>query len=343
VSKTTKIGIGVAVLAVIGIVVGILVTRPKGDFTLPATLTLAVPITRTGTLDITLTPPQGKTLPAGDITFSFKETSLPAGIKATFNPAKITVKSGDEQKKPQKTTLTVEVGEAAKTGSYTLTVVAKGGGVTRESKLTLTVQVKPDYSLEVSPATVTVKQGASATVTVNIKRNETMKDPVDLTVTGAPTGMKVTVDPTKVPADKASATLKIEVPATGVDAKDYTLTITGKATGIADKTASLKVTVQLVDFSLKAEPSVVTIQPGASAQVKIAITRTNLTDPVTFTAKNVPAGLSVTFNPASATGDATTVTISAAADAAPGSYSFTVEGTAAGKTKTVTISVTVGG
>ena len=41
-SKTTKIGIGVAVLAVIGIVVGILVTRPKGDFTLPATLTSAI-------------------------------------------------------------------------------------------------------------------------------------------------------------------------------------------------------------------------------------------------------------------------------------------------------------
>jgi len=342
VSKTTKIGIAVAVLAVIGIVVGILVTRPKGDFTMPATLSLAVPITRSGTLDITLTPPQGKTLPAGDITFSIKET-LPAGIKATFNPAKITVKSGDDQKKPQKTTLTVEASTAAKTGSYTLTVVAKGGGVTRESKLTLNVQVAPDYSLEVSPATVTVKQGASATVTVNVKRNETMKDPVNLTVSGAPTNMKVTVDPATVPADKASATLKIDVPATGVDAKDYTLTITGKATGIADKTASLKVTVQLVDFSLKAEPSVVTIQPGASVEVKISITRTNLTDPVSFTAKNVPAGLSVTFNPASATGDTTTVTISAAADTAPGSYSFTVEGTAAGKTKTVTISVTVGG
>ena len=341
-SKTTKIGIGVAVLAVIGIVVGILVTRPKGDFTMPATLSLAVPITRSGTLDITLTPPPGQTLPAGDITFSIQET-LPAGIRATFNPAKITVKAGDDQKKPQKTTLTVEAGTAARTGSYTLTVVAKGGGVTRESKLTLTVQVAPDYSLEVSPATVTVRQGASATVTVNVRRNETMRDPVDLTVEGAPAGMRVTLDPAKVPADKTSATLKIEVPATGVDAKDYTLTIRGKATGIADKTASLKVTVQAVDFSLKAEPSVVTIQPGASVEVKISITRTNLTDPVSFTAKNVPAGLSVTFNPASATGDTTTVTISAAADAAPGSYSFTVEGTAAGKTKTVTISVTVGG
>ncbi len=338
-SKTTKIGIGVAVVAVIGIVVGILVTRPKGDFTLPATLTLAVPITRTGTLDITLTPPSGQSFPKGDITFSIKETA-PAGVKVTFNPAKITLK-GDE--KSAKTTLTVEVGTTARTGNYTLTVVASGGGRTKESKLTLTVQVAPDYSLEVSPATVTVKQGASATVTVNVKRNETMKDAVDLTVEGAPAGMKVTVDPAKVPADKTSATLKIEVPATGVDAKDYTLTIRGKATGIADKTASLKVTVQLVDFSLKAEPSVVTIQPGASVDVKISITRTNLTDPVSFTAKNVPAGLSVTFNPASATGNETTVTISAAADAAPGSYSFTVEGTAAGKTKTVTISVTVGG
>lgn len=338
-SKTTKIGIVVAVLVVIGIVVGILVTRPKGDFTMPATFSLAVPITRSGASDITLTPPQGKSFPKGDITFSIKETSLPTGVKITFNPAKITAK-GDE--KSLKTAMTVEVASTAKTGSYTLTVVAKGGGVTREGKLTLTVQVAPDYSLEVSPATVTVKQGASATVTVNVKRNETMKDAVDLAVTGAPTGVKVTVDPAKVPADKASATVRIEVPAT-VDAKDYTLTITGKATGIADKTATLKLTVQAVDFSLKAEPPVVIVAPGGSATVTVTITRTNLTDPVSFTAKNLPAGLSATFSPASATGNETTLTISAAADAAPGTYSFTVEGAAAGKTKTVTISVTVGG
>jgi hypothetical protein len=339
VSKTTKIGIAVAVLAVIGIVVGILVTRPKGDFTMPATLSLAVPITRSGTLDITLTPPQGKTLPAGDITFSIKET-LPAGIKATFNPAKITVKSGDDQKKPQKTTLTVEASTAAKTGSYTLTVVAKGGGVTRESKLTLNVQVAPDYSLEVSPATVTVKQGASATVTVNVKRNETMKDPVNLTVTGAPTNMKITVDAT-VPADKASATLKIDVPATGVDAKDYTLTITGKATGIADKTASLKVTVQAVDFSLKADPAVVTLAPGGTATVTITITRTNHTDAVKFTVEGLPAGVTATFDPASATGNTVTLTLAAAADAAPATANITVKGTDGVRTKTVTISLTI--
>ncbi len=338
-SKKTKIGIGVAVVVVIGIVVGILVTRPKGDFTMPATFSLAVPITRSGTLDITLTPPQGKSFPKGDITFSLKETTLPTGVKVTFNPAKITAK-GDE--KSLKTTMTVEVASTARTGSYTLTVVAKGGGVTREGKLTLTVQVAPDYSLEVSPATVTVKQGASATVTVNVKRNETMKDAVDLTVTGAPAGVKVSVDPAKVPADKTSATVRIEVGPT-VEAKDYTLTITGKAAGIADKTASLKLTVQLVDFSLKAEPSVLTLAPGGSATVTVTITRTNLTDPVSFTAKNVPAGLSVKFDPASATGNETKVTISAAADAAPGTYSFTVEGAAAGKTKTVTISVTIAG
>lgn len=317
---------------------GILVTRPTGDFTIPATLSLAVPITRSGTVDITLTPPAGKSFPKGDITFSVKET-LPTGVKVTFTPAKITAK-GDE--KSLKTTMAVEAAATAKTGGYALTVVVKGGGVTRESKLTLTVQVAPDYSLGVSPTAVTVRQGATGTVTVNVKRNETMKDAVDLTVSGAPTGVKVTMDPAKVPADKASATLKIEVPAT-TEAKDYTLTITGKAAGIADKTATLKLTVQLVDFSLKAEPPVVTVQPGASTQLKITITRVNLADPVAFTAKNVPAGLSVTFNPISATGNETLVTISAAADAAPGSYSFTVEGTSAEKTKTVTVSVTVGG
>ncbi|MEN3010805.1 MAG: phospholipase D-like domain-containing protein, partial [Candidatus Bipolaricaulaceae bacterium] len=43
------------------------------DFTLPATLTVNVPLTRTGTAEVTLTPPKDKILPAGDITFSIKE------------------------------------------------------------------------------------------------------------------------------------------------------------------------------------------------------------------------------------------------------------------------------
>ena len=308
-----------------------------GDFTLPATLTLAVPINRAGTVDIPLTPPEGKHFPVGDITFSIKEP-LPTGVKATFNPAKITAK-GDEES--LKTTLTVEVGVVAKTGAYTLTVVAKAGGITRESKLTLIVQVAPDYSLEVSPATVTVKQGASATVTVNVKRNEVMKDPVNLAVSGAPTGMKVTVDPATVPADKASATLKIEVPATGVDAKDYTLTIRGKAMGIADKTAALKVTVQLVDFSLKVEPSVVTLAPGGTATVTITITRTNHTDAVRFTAEGLPAGVTATLDPASATGNTVTLTLAAASDAAPATANVVVKGTDGVRIKTTTLSLTV--
>jgi hypothetical protein len=53
------------------------------------------------------------------------------------------------------------------------------------------------------------------------------------------------VDPATVPADKASATPTIEIPATGIDAKDYTLALTGKTTGIADKTAPLKVTASV--------------------------------------------------------------------------------------------------
>lgn len=344
-SKKTKIGIGVAVVAVIGIVVGILVTRPKGDFTLPATLTVNVPLARTGTAEVTLTPPKDKTLPAGDITFSIKETTLPAGLKVAFNPAKITVKAGDEQKKTQKTTLSVEAGTAAKTGTYTLTVVAKGGGVTRESKLTINVVAAPDYALEVSPTAVTVRQGASATVTVTVKPNDTMrtitKETVDLTVTGAPTGVRVTVDPTKVPVDKPTATVKINVPATGVDARDYTLTITGKASGIADKTASLRLTVQLVDFSLKAEPAEVTVAPGATARVTIAITRTNHTDAVRFTARGLPAGVTATFDPASATGASTTLTLTVPAEATPGTATITVEGTDGVRTKTATFRLTI--
>lgn len=337
-SKKTKIGIGVAVVVVIGIVVGILVTRPRGDFTLPATVAASVPIGRQGTVSLTLTPPPGQSLPSGDINLSIKET-LPAGVRVSFSPNPIRV---TDRTRPVSATMTVDVGTAARPGTYTLTVVASGGGVTRESRFTLTVQVAPDYSLEAAPAAITVRQGATGTVTVNVRRNETMRDPVDLTVEGAPTGVRVTVDPTRVPADRASATLRIEVGPT-VEAKDYTLTIRGRATGIADKTATLRLTVQAVDFSLEAKPSVLTLKPGESATVTIAIVRTNLTDPVAFTAKNLPAGLSATFNPASAAGNETVLTISAAADAAPGTYSFTVEGAAAGKTKSVTISVTIGG
>lgn len=327
--KTSKLFLGILGLAV---VMGLLAGCGGGNFTIPTSLpSKAIPQGRSDTVKIAVTPTGGL---KGDITFAV--SGAPTGVTAAFNPAKLTA-AGDN--KALETTLTLTVAPTVATGKYTITVTATSGKIKKEGKLELTVQVAPDITVTASPATLTVKQGATGQVTINIKRTETMKEAVALTVEGAPPGVTVTVEPANVAATATSATLKIEV-GPAVEAKDYNLTIRGKATGI-DKTATLKLTVQAVDFSLKAEPAAVTVAPGGTATVKITITRTNLTDAVSFVAKDLPAGVTAAFSPVSATGNETSLTLTAAAGATPGSYSVTVEGTAAGKTKAATISLTI--
>jgi aminopeptidase S len=83
------------------------------------------------------------------------------------------------------------------------------------------------------------------------------------------------------------------------------------------------------DFSVSLSPSTGAVNPGSSATATVnTATTSGSAQSVTLTSSGAPAGVSVSFSPASVTsGGSSTMTVAATTAAAPGSYTITVKGT----------------
>lgn len=322
---------GKKLLGVIGVAVAaVLLAGCGGDFKLPTTpITMSIPQGRSGTTRITITRERFD----GEVTFSV--TGAPTGVTARFDPAKL-------GKGVNETTLTLTVADTVATQKYTLKVVAQSGNKKKEQTLELTVQVKPDFTLAANPTALTVKQGASGTVTVNITRNATFTGPVALTLEGAPAGVTGTFNPAS--ATGASSTLTLNVAATAAPGA-YNLTIRGRGDdNRIDKTVTVRLTVEaLPDFSMALSPASVSLRPGGTATVTVNLTRVGgFADAVELSIEGLPTGVTASFEPTSVTANTATLTLTAAATAATGTYpAITVRGVGGGKNKTATLSLTI--
>lgn len=107
------------------------------------------------------------------------------------------------------------------------------------------VQVKVDatfnstaqsFSMALSPGAVTMQQGASGSATLTLTRNNGFAGAVTLAVSGAPTGLTVTANPSSVTG--TTSTVNVSAAATAA-AGSYPLTITATAAGVPTQTATL--------------------------------------------------------------------------------------------------------
>ncbi|WP_367129165.1 S8 family serine peptidase [Saccharothrix sp. HUAS TT1] len=125
---------------------------------------------------------------------------------------------------------------------------------------------------------------------------------------------------------------------------------TGKMTNIRSGTPNrllhVPVAAQPVnDFSIASTPSSVSVDPGASAVTTIstAVTRGSAQN-VALSATGLPAGVTAAFEPSSVTaGGSAELTLTAAANASPGSYRVTVTGKGADATRSTEVALTVNG
>jgi hypothetical protein len=83
------------------------------------------------------------------------------------------------------TTISTSVPAGATTGSITVTTP---GGTATSGTFTVTPQPSPDFSIDVQPASVTVKRGLSAAYTVTITRLNGFAGAVKLSISGLPGG-----------------------------------------------------------------------------------------------------------------------------------------------------------
>ena len=104
------------------------------------------------------------------------------------------------------------------------------------------------------------------------------------------------------------------------------------------------------DFALSVNPSSLTINPGASATATVTITRgAGFTDSVTLNAFEavptvvLPSGVTITFNPASTTGNSSVATVTVPSTAPPGAVNVIISGNGGGLTRITSLTVNVTG
>ncbi|MEM4246671.1 MAG: VCBS domain-containing protein, partial [Candidatus Bathyarchaeia archaeon] len=138
--------------------------------------------------------PADQTVGAGDqatytVTVSLASgTAQPVSLTMSGHPTGASYTFSPPQGTPAFTsTLTVETAEATPAGSYSLTVKATGGGVTRTAAATLTV-VEKDFKITVKPAEQTKRQAETAEFTIEISPVGEFEETVDLEVSGLPEG-----------------------------------------------------------------------------------------------------------------------------------------------------------
>ena len=243
---------------------------------------------------------------------------------------------------PAGTTFTDTGLSPSTTYSYTVRAVDGTGKVSAASTAVqaTTQAVTQDYAVAASPATVGVVRGASASTTVSITRTN-FTGAVTMSASGLPSGVTVAFSPSgATTGNSVTATFTASSTAT-LGSAPVTLTATS-GTLTRGTSVSLNVTAA-GDFTL-GSASPVSVARGASAGTSIAINRSSFTGAVSFAATGLPSGVTVAFNPSTATtGNSVTATFTASSSATVGSATVTITGTSGSTSRTTTVALTVTG
>jgi hypothetical protein len=176
--------------------------------------------------------------------------------------------------------------------SITIEVLASGT-LTAIYKLVVT----PDFSISASPSTLTIQQGGSATSIITVKSLAGFSQPVNLTVTGQPSGVAATLSPEHVtppPDGMASSTLTVKVDETAKPGT-YTLTVTATSN---TTTRSFNITLTITEKP-PPPPELATVTgrilsilgPVSEAEISLNdVYKTKSAADGTFTITNVPFG-----------------------------------------------------
>lgn len=296
-------------------------------FTLSASQSsLNVKAGQSATATITVNRTGGFTSPV-----NFTVNGLPAGVTAAFNPSSAGAS----------TMLTLTASSAASLGAANITVTGTSGSLTGTVPITLNVAGQGQFSLSTSPGTLSLTQGSSSSRTIAIARTGDFSAAVAFSATGLPTGVTASFAPSSASGDMTTLTLNASASAaTGPAA----VVVSGTGDGLS-QTVSISLTVNPQSqptFNLSTSPESLTISQGSSGSASIAINRLNgFTSPVTFSASQLPAGITASFNPSVASGASTMLTLTAASSAITGGATALVTGTSGSHTSSIPVPFTV--
>lgn len=249
---------------------------------------------------------------SGAVTFSL--SGLPSGVEASFNPATVSAQG-------RSTVLTLSASNSIAVGSYQFSITGTSGSTTFSTQVTVNV-TQPSFTLAAAPASLTVAAGAGASTNISIVGQGGFNGTVDLSVSGLPSGLSASFNPSSTSTGSALNLSAASTLAPG----SYALMVTGTS-GSTTASETITVTVPQPNYSLAAQSSFVTVFSGSSpvSDAIAVVAGSGFSGSVAFTASGLPAGLTASFSPA-ASASGTTITFSPSASLRAGSYSITVSG-----------------
>jgi len=260
-------------------------------------------------------------------------SGLPSGMAASYSPGSIAAPGSGT------TTLTLNAGVTVALGSRTVTVMAKGGGLTQTLPLQVTVNPLPGFTMAEDSTSASVLQGGSAVVNLTITGDPAFNSAVAFTATGMPSGVTASFSPATLgaPGSGTSVLTLTASPTATVASRNFTITAKG---GYVSKTLTFSLAVTTPPaFTLKESVTAATVARGSSTSIGVTLTEAGgFNAPVTLTVSGVPAGVSIGFSPVNNPSPGVytlTVNLPVALNAAVGSSTITLSATGGGITQTV--------
>lgn len=264
---------------------------------------------------------------------AFTASGAPAGVTLAFSPTSVTGANTS--------TLSISVGSSVAVGTYTVTVTGTSGSIVHTAKIALVVTIAPGFSIAISPATLSLAQGASSHFVLTSTAVGGFHSAIALTASGQPAGVTLTFSPSSLNG-AGSSTVTVAAGAS-VATGSYPITLTATS-GSVVHTARLTLTVTIAPgFSLTASSATVSVVQGGSGHVTVSTAVVGgFKSAVSFSATGAPSGVTASFSPASVTGAGTsTLTFAVSTSATPGAYPITVKATSGSLVKTVAVTLTV--
>jgi len=202
------------------------------------------------------------------------------------------------------------------------------------------------FSISASPGSVSVARGNSGSSTISVGILGGFSSAVALSGTGQPTGVTVNFTPASIAAPGSGTSSMSMAVASTTAAGTYPITVTGIGGGVTQTTTvTLTVTAPgTPDFTVSASPASVTVRGDTGRSTITTAVSGGFSSAVALSATGQPAGVTVSFAPASiaAPGSGTsTMTMVAAYTTPDGTYPITVTGSGGGITHNATVTLIV--
>src|SRR5882762_2118779 len=228
--------------------------------------------------------------------------------------------------------------------NWNLATLSTGdGSATPMTEFFKPISASPDFSISANPASLSVNPGSTATSSITLTSLNSFAGTVTLSSAGSPAGLNLSLSPASVSLSSGgtgTSTLSVSSTTPG----SYTVTITGTSGSLSHQTT---VTVNVVDFSIAASPSSVTISPGSSAASTISLKSLGgFAGTVTLSTTSSPPGPTLSLSSSSVTLSSggtgtTTLTISTQSSTPTGDYTVTVTGSSGSLSHSTSVLVSV--